>query len=88
MKVLFSAENCDFWFVETFVKFSGQSDADKSAKLQVGFLNFDIDTVIIDQYTTIMSSPSVFCLKKLSPCRIEMQVFASMCSQQQKKMVL
>ena len=46
MRVLFSAENCDFWFAETFVKFSGQSDADKSAKLQVGFLNLNIDTVI------------------------------------------
>ena len=46
MRVLFSAENCDSWFAETFVKFSGQSDADKSANLQVGFLNLDIDTVI------------------------------------------
>ena len=47
MRVLFSAENCDFWFAETFVKFSGQSDADKSAKLQqVGLLNLNIDTVI------------------------------------------
>ena len=50
MRVLFSAENCDFWFAETFVKFSGQSDADKSAKLQVGFLNLDIDTVINTQH--------------------------------------
>ena len=55
MRVLFSAENCDFWFAETFVKFSGQSDADKSAKLQVGFLNLNIDTVINTQYTASAS---------------------------------
>ena len=52
MRVLFSAENCDFWFTETFVKFSGQSDADKSAKLQVGFHNLDIETVLNTKQAT------------------------------------